>query len=136
MPPTPRQPLMLTRVGRLSLQLEMHCRLQHPGAVRPWVQHEGGAYPMRRDDAAWVFSNTTRRRVFFCLVSAQHRAAQQLGGALHPAPSAREDGRMPRSCRFVLASHCAACPTAAVGVFLCVSAQRAAVLALGLSLRV
>ena len=65
MPLTPRQPLVLARVGRLPLQLEMHFRLQHSGAVRPWVQHEDGADPMQCDDAAGVFSNSTRRRVFF-----------------------------------------------------------------------
>ena len=65
MPPAPRQPLMLDRVDMLPLQLEMDCRLQHSGAVRPWVQQERGAVPMRRDDAAAVFSNTSRLRGFF-----------------------------------------------------------------------
>ena len=120
MPPAPRQPLMLDRVGRLPLQLEMDRRLQHSGAVRPWVQQECGAVPMRRDDAAAVFSNTSRLRVFFCISAAQDSAAVR---RRDPAPSTREDSRLRpllvMAAGFVLASHCAAaCPVGVFCVFL------------------
>ena len=97
-----------------------------------------GAAGMRRSfDAArrrgsGVFKHLSSSSLFcFCISAAQDSAAVR---RRDPAPSTRE-GSLLRpllvmAAGFVLASHCAAaCP---VGVFLCVSAQRAAVLALGL----
>ena len=88
----------------------------------PWVQQECGAVPtMRRDDAAAVFSTTSRLRVFFvCISAAQDSEAVR---RRDPAPSTRK-GSLLRpllvmAAGFVLASHCAAaCPISVSCVFL------------------